>query len=548
MYRLVTIACMALMCVAIANAQSASYGFQVPYAGGHTITITNTGGSNLVMATMLMESNVVFSGTPYGSLWNNDATYTYKSSGNGVTYLYTITWGTDGFELGPGQSADMTYTVGNTGGPLGALGMNPNYVQIIPKGASGPITLPIQGACKGSACNNPSPNYRIVGYYTDWDMYERQYLPSNLPINKINEVNYAFLNFDLQGNLQLYDTNSDPQQLPRLSVLKQQYPYLKLYLSIGGWTLSNDFSTVAASASATKNFATQCANSLIQTGFDGIDIDWEYPVVREGSNADAVDFPNFMTAIRQALDAAAAEQSERLGTTVQYYLSFAATGGVDKIEAVSNLNPNAWTQVKEAVDYANVMTYDFHGAFDQPGPSDFLAALDITPQDPYYNNATLGKYDTVDAMNAWLKVGFEKSQLAIGVPLYGRSVTVAQMGDTNGLWQPITGCPTGEFDDTGLFDYRCIINNECYGTSLPADTIIIQAANNPNANYSQEPIGYSAQSNFFISFDDAQTAVAKAKYVVAQGFGGVMMWTFSGDVAINNPNSIINALYTTLNA
>ncbi|EFA82616.1 probable chitinase [Heterostelium album PN500] len=542
MYR-ATIGCLLLLCVALINAQSVSYDFSVPYVGGHQLSIKNSGSGNIVMAKLIFESNAVISGTPYGDLWNNNAAISSTSSGNGVTYIYTVTWGTSGFTLSSGQSSSMTYTFSNNGGPLQPLGMNPISVSVVPKGASNPITAGVEGACKGSACNNPTPGYRVVGYYTDWDMYERSYLPSDLPIDKINEVNYAFLNFDLDGNLVLYDTNSDPQQLPRLSLLKQQYPYLRLYLSIGGWTLSNDFSTVAASTSATQNFAKQCADALIQTGFDGIDIDWEYPVVREGSPADAKNFPNFLSAIREAIDAAAQSESLRTGAAVKYYLSFAASAGIDKIEAVSKLNPGAWAQVQQAVDFANVMAYDFHGAFDEPNPSDFLAPLYISPHDPYIDNATIGKYDCNDGMNDWINVGFNKSQLALGIPLYGRSVTVQSMGNTHGLWQPITGCPSGEFDSTGLFDYRCIIAGECYGSPLPAGTTLLPAAQNPIANYSMEPIGYNPSGNFFISYDDAASATIKATFVVTRGYNGIMMWTYSGDVPINNPNSIINAVY-----
>eukprot|EP01133_Synstelium_polycarpum_P015008 gene15008-17749_t len=533
------------MCVALAYAATpaVSYTFSVPYVGAHQLGLSTTSGSIKVMS-LIFESNAEIDGTPYGDLWNNNAVISSVPTGNNITYTYTVSWGSSGFSLTPGSSPSMTYGFSSNAGPL-ECGMNPILVQVTTSASSSPITATISGACRGNACNDPSPNYRIVGYYTDWDMYERDYLPANIPITMANEIHYAFINFDTAGNLDLYDTNSDPQQLPRLSVLRQQFPYLNIYLSIGGWTLSDDFSTVAASESATQNFATQCAQALIQTGFNGIDIDWEYPVVREGNPDDAKDFPNFLTAIRTALDAAAEEQSKATGTPVTYYLSIAGPAGIDKIDAVLATNPNGWTQVQEACHYVNIMAYDFHGSWDTI--SDFMAPLDISPNDPYINNATLGKYDTVDAVNMYLKLGFTKNQLTVGIPIYGRSSYVSTMGSTFGLWQPITGCPPGEFDATGLFDYRCIINNECYGTGLPAGTTIVQPANNPNANYAQGPIGYSAADNFFISFDDAQSVAIKAKYIAQQGLGGAMFWTFSGDVAITNPNSIIASIYNTLN-
>lgn len=59
---------------------------------------------------------------------------------------------------------------------------------------------------------------------------------------------------------------------------RKKYPYLNAYLSFGGWTLSKDFSVMAANSRARKAFVDNCIKSLRDTGYNGIDIDWEYPV------------------------------------------------------------------------------------------------------------------------------------------------------------------------------------------------------------------------------------------------------------------------------
>ena len=51
----------------------------------------------------------------------------------------------------------------------------------------------------------------------------------------------------------------------------------EVYPSIGGWTLSDAFPSMAASSSARKRFASQCVELIEDYGFDGIDLDWEYP-------------------------------------------------------------------------------------------------------------------------------------------------------------------------------------------------------------------------------------------------------------------------------
>jgi GH18 family chitinase len=51
----------------------------------------------------------------------------------------------------------------------------------------------------------------------------------------------------------------------------------QVYPSIGGWTLSNSFPVVAADEAKRKRFARECVGLIADYGFDGIDIDWEYP-------------------------------------------------------------------------------------------------------------------------------------------------------------------------------------------------------------------------------------------------------------------------------
>ena len=50
----------------------------------------------------------------------------------------------------------------------------------------------------------------------------------------------------------------------------------EIYPSLGGWTLSDPFPALAASAVARANFAANCVQLIREYDFDGIDIDWEY--------------------------------------------------------------------------------------------------------------------------------------------------------------------------------------------------------------------------------------------------------------------------------
>ena len=74
----------------------------------------------------------------------------------------------------------------------------------------------------------------------------------------------------------------------RLTALKAHNPSLRIMFSIGGWYYSNDLgvshanyvNAVKTPASRTK-FAKSCVRIMKDYGFDGVDIDWEYPQASE---------------------------------------------------------------------------------------------------------------------------------------------------------------------------------------------------------------------------------------------------------------------------
>ena len=106
-------------------------------------------------------------------------------------------------------------------------------------------------------------------------------------------INYAFANVSDGGECILYDsyaaidkfypgdswdTGALRGNFNQLRLLKEAHPHLKTLISIGGWTLSSKFPEVAATAAGREKFARSCVEFMLAYGFDGIDVDWEYPV------------------------------------------------------------------------------------------------------------------------------------------------------------------------------------------------------------------------------------------------------------------------------
>lgn len=138
----------------------------------------------------------------------------------------------------------------------------------------------------------------------------------------------------------------------QLGLLKQNNRNLKVLLSIGGWTYTNtkkDLDPVGASDTARKNFAASCVNMIKNYGFDGIDVDWEYPQSKEQGNL----FLLLLREIRRALDDYADYLGQDKGYAKEarphFLLSIAAPAGAD------NYGNLPLRDMAETLDMINLM-------------------------------------------------------------------------------------------------------------------------------------------------------------------------------------------------
>ena len=248
--------------------------------------------------------------------------------------------------------------------------------------------------------------------------------------------------------------------------------------------------------------------------FDGIDIDWEYPV--RGGLATNVTRPEdrqnctlLLQALRQELDA----QGKRDGR--QYLLTIATIAG-----------PGVFTQlelgpVAAAVDWFNVMTYDFHSG---SKIAHFNAPLYTATGDP-----TPG-YTVDSTMRRYIAGGVSPSKLVVGVPFYGR--VYGGVGAANdGLFQPVTGPVPNEWK-TGT-DYKAIVRRD-------PESLGFRRVMHPEARV---PFLYNATTGTWITYDDAESVAEKAAYVRTHGLGGVMAWEIGGD-----DGTLLRTMYEELRA
>jgi chitinase len=362
-----------------------------------------------------------------------------------------------------------------------------------------------------NAATAPVPvetQYKKVGYYSSWSTYSN-FQVSNIDANQLTHINYAFANISSTGEVILGDSWADVEKpfpgdsttqpikgnFNQLLKLKQQYPHLKTLISIGGWTWSDRFSDVALTEQSRTVFATSAVGFMTKYGFDGIDIDWEYPVSGgEAGNIqrpeDKQNFTLLLKAVREALNV----QSSKDGK--QYLLSIAA--GAGKAHA-ANLELNSLHQY---VDYIQLMTYDFHGTWDSL--TGFNAPLYRDPGSRFY-----GEWSINDAVQTYLTGGAPANKLIMGLPLYGRAYNQVVNAD-NGLYQSYSGGGSAIGYGELLTKY---INLNGYTRYWDNDS----------------KVPWLFNGSQFISYDDEESIGYKTSYIKSMGLGGAMMWELSND-------------------
>lgn len=379
-------------------------------------------------------------------------------------------------------------------------------------------------------CPSEDVEHVVVAYYIEWGIYGRNYHPMDMPGEKITHVNYAFANIGEDGRIAIGDPYAaidryypgDTWDQPYRgtynqlnNVFKAKYPHIKTFISVGGWTWSGRFSDVALTDASRSLFAESCVEFIRTYNFDGVDIDWEYPVCcgLAGNTYRPEDKENYtllLEELRTQLDAAETED----GRT--YLLTIAAPAGYDKIE---NLEPDG---IAASCDWINVMCYDYHGSWDL-SMTNHHSKLYPNPEDPG-SPEIANRYNGDYAINAYIDAGVPAEELVMGVPFYGRAW--AGVGSTdNGLFQSGTYVPPGTWDDwssgdTGMNDF------------FQLEEFI---AGGLYSRYwdeaSKVPWLYSPTEHggHFITYDDAESTQHKVDYVEANGLGGIMFWEITGD-------------------
>jgi chitinase len=359
---------------------------------------------------------------------------------------------------------------------------------------------------------NATAEGKVLGYFAEWGVYGRNYHVKNVHTSgsaaKLTHLNYAFGNVTA-GGCALGDTYADYDKaysaadsvdgvadtwdqgalrgnFGQLKRLKRMYPNLKVIFSFGGWTWSGGFTEAARNPAAFADSCYKLVNDPRWAGvFDGIDIDWEYPNAC-GLGCDtsgAAAFKNLAAALRA-----------RFGSQLVTAAITADGSAGGKIDAAD------YGGAAQYLDWYNVMTYDYFGAFNASGPTAPHSALTS------YAGIPQRGFDSDSAIQKLKAKGVPAAKLLLGIGFYGRGWTGVTQAAPGGS---ATGAAPATYE-AGIEDYK-VLKTRCPVTGTVGGT------------------AYAFCGNEWWSYDTPGTIAGKMSYARGQGLGGAFFWELSGD-------------------
>lgn len=364
---------------------------------------------------------------------------------------------------------------------------------------------------------------RSCVYYSNWSVYSRKHFPDQIPLEYTTNVFYAFFNVDpLTGEVKLSDSWAD-LELPieshfaengrdtttctndgliaTMFALKKLHRHVKVSMSIGGWSNRDSFKEGLLTDEKLNRFVNSAVELMLLYGFDGIDLDWEYPETHHEISKYVLVMKKLRLKFRNI--------EELKGLKMDTILLTMASPAF-----IGMLSTFPVREIDRYLSFWNLMSYDFAGEWSET--TGYHCNL-------YKRSSTLMSSDELcadDAVKYLVKKGIDSTKIVLGMANYGRSFTM-----TGGLGHPFHGVGEGSSDEKGIWSYNKL---PLPGTKEQYDEQCVVA------------YCYDSKSKTFVSYDNPESVKKKGKYVHCMKLGGGMWWESCGDCYDDPSRSLIH--------
>jgi chitinase len=194
---------------------------------------------------------------------------------------------------------------------------------------------------------------RVIGYYEAWAPSKRSrysMLPEEIPYGQYTHIIFSFATINPSTFKVSAGDYQTEYMMSRIGAIKFLQPDIKIWVALGGWAFNDPgptqttFSDIASSTANINIFIDSLVQMMNKYGFDGVDIDWEYPVAedRHGRPEDYKNIVTFMTKLNSRMKDTKRGISMALPASYWYLQNF-------DIKALES-----------QVDWFNIMSYDMH--------------------------------------------------------------------------------------------------------------------------------------------------------------------------------------------
>jgi chitinase len=345
----------------------------------------------------------------------------------------------------------------------------------------------------------------VFGYYESWKSSGSEcgvLDPSQLPVEALKAINYAFA-YITPGTYDIVPMPGESFDLiTQVANAKMRNPDTKMWVSIGGWTFNDNhtstqpvFSDISSSLQKQAAFARKLTEFMSQYGFDGVDLDWEYPGAGDRGGHGTADIKNFPVLL-QIIKAKFTIEKKAWGLSITVPTSYWYLRWFDL------------PSIAQYIDFFNIMSYDLHGTWDSNNPIGSIA----------YAHTNLTEIDS--ALDLFWRENIDPSMVNLGLAFYGRSFEL----EDPSCREP--GCPfkgpgaQGPCTKTaGILSYR-EIQNILNDENLTSFSVY-------DADAAVNYLVYNQTS--WVSFDDRTTFQQKIDFANDRGLRGLFIWAVDQD-------------------